>query len=82
MQTSHTTSFLLYFLARNPEKQEKLRQEILSVVGSKGTTVITPGALNELHYLKACIKESLRLVICLFSLNFEMEISHLGWCLD
>lgn len=58
--TSHTTSFLLYFLARNPEKQEKLRNEILTVVGPKGK-LVTPGALNELHYLKACIKESLRL---------------------
>lgn len=57
--TSHTTSFLLYFLARNPEKQKKLREEVLSVVGPKGTK-ITPSALNELHYLKACIKESLR----------------------
>ncbi|EFX79020.1 hypothetical protein DAPPUDRAFT_305015 [Daphnia pulex] len=59
--TSHTTSFLLYFLATNPEKQEKLRKEILSVLGPKGTQVITPSDLNELHYLKACIKESLRL---------------------
>jgi len=52
---------LLYFLARNPDKQEKLRDEILSVVGPKGTSV-TPEALNELRYLKASIKESLRFV--------------------
>ena len=59
--TSHTTSFLLYYLAKNPDKQERLRQEVLSVVGPKGTTV-TASALNDLHYLKACIKESLRLM--------------------
>ena len=57
--TTHTTSFLLYNLAKNPDKQEKMRREVLSVVGPKGSP-LTPGALNELHYLKACIKESLR----------------------
>ena len=60
LQTSHTTSFLFYFLAKNPEKQEKLRKEILSVVGPKGNNV-TLESLNKLNYLKACIKESLRL---------------------
>ena len=57
--TSHTTSFLFYFLAKNPDKQEILRKEILSVVGLRGSPVSVK-ALNELHYLKACIKESLR----------------------
>ena len=51
---------MLYFLAKNPEKQEKLRKEVLSVVGPKGNNV-TLESLNELNYLKACIKESLRL---------------------
>ena len=60
-QTSHTTAFLLYFLAKKPEKQEKLRDEILSIVGSKDSRV-TPKALNELRYLKACVKETLRSV--------------------
>ena len=60
LQTSHTTSFLLYFLAKNPEKQEKLRNEILSVVGPKGSRFKFQ-KLDELRYLKACVKESLRL---------------------
>nr|QST15059.1 CYP362A6 protein [Diaphanosoma celebensis] len=59
--TSHTTSFLFYFLAKNPEKQELLRKEVLSVVGPRGSP-ISLQALNELRYLKACIKESLRLM--------------------
>ena len=59
MQGCNTSSFLIYFLAKNPDKQEKLRKEILSVVGPKGSS-ITANALNEVPYLKACIKESLR----------------------
>ena len=58
--TSHTAAFLLYHLARNADKQDMLRKEILLVVGPKGSAV-TPSALNEMHYLKACLKECLRL---------------------
>ena len=58
--TSHTAAFLLYHLARNADKQDMLRKEILQVVGPKGSTM-TPSALNEMHYLKACVKECLRL---------------------
>ena len=57
--TSHSSSFLFYLLARNPEKQQKLREEILQVVGPRGSPV-TASAVNELHYLKACVKETLR----------------------
>ncbi len=57
--TSHTTAFLLYYLARNPRVQERLRQEVLQVVGPRGCPV-TATVLNDLQYLKACIKESLR----------------------
>ena len=57
--TSHSTSFLFYLLAKNPEKQQKLREEILQVVGPRGSPV-TASAVNELHYLKACVKETLR----------------------
>nr|QST15060.1 CYP362A7 protein [Diaphanosoma celebensis] len=60
--TSNVLSFLLFlFLAKNPEKQELLRKEGLSVVGPRGSP-ITVKALNELHYLKACLKESFRLM--------------------
>ena len=62
LQTSHVMAFLLYFLTRNPEKQEILRQEVLSVVGPRGSPA-TLQALNKMPYLKACIKESLRFVL-------------------
>ncbi|XP_013186889.2 cytochrome P450 CYP12A2 [Amyelois transitella] len=46
---SFTITTLLYHLATNPEKQEKVRQDILSKETSK-------------PYLRACLKESLRLL--------------------
>jgi hypothetical protein len=42
--------FLLYHLASNVEKQEKLYQEIHDVVGPKGK--ITEASLAQLKYLK------------------------------
>jgi len=51
--------FLFYNLARNPDKQEILRQEILNLVGPRGTPA-TVKALNKMPYMRACIKETLR----------------------
>ena len=53
----------LYFLARNPEVQEKLRSEVQSVVGTE--EVVTPIHINKMPYLRNCIKETLRYdVVC------------------
>ncbi|XP_013196085.2 cytochrome P450 CYP12A2 [Amyelois transitella] len=49
--TANTIMFTLYLLASNPEKQEKLREEILSTSNE-----------DKRPYLRACIKESLRLM--------------------
>lgn len=46
-------------MARNPEAQEKLRQEILENLDSEGH--LTFEKLSELPYLEACFHESLRL---------------------
>ncbi|XP_073969730.1 probable cytochrome P450 6a14 [Rhodnius prolixus] len=51
--------FTLYELSRNPEIQEKLREEILKEVNLAGA--LTYGALGQMHYLDQCIKESLRM---------------------
>ncbi|CAG0884942.1 unnamed protein product, partial [Darwinula stevensoni] len=59
-QTSNTVAFTMYHLAKNPEKQEKLYEEVKDILPSKDTP-ITPKVLNELSYLKACIKETFRL---------------------
>lgn len=51
---------VLYALARNPEKQEILRKEILSILPDK-TSQLTNQSLNSIPYLRAVIKEALRL---------------------
>ena len=53
--TGTTIAVLLYHLSRNPEKQDKLREECLSF------TEITVNNLDKLKYLKACLLESMRL---------------------
>ncbi|XP_001968779.3 probable cytochrome P450 28d1 [Drosophila erecta] len=66
--TSHTMTFLtdgfettaqvlthtLLFLARNPEEQRKLRQEV-------GTTELSYEQISELPFAEACIHETLRI---------------------
>ena len=59
MQTSSSTLWWLYNLARFPEVQEKLYEEIESVLGKDDD--VTPQHLAKLRYLKACLKESMRL---------------------
>jgi cytochrome P450 len=49
----------MYHLAKNPDKQEKLFQEIHRHLPGKEQPV-TSKILDELKYLKACIKESMR----------------------
>ncbi|XP_054706267.1 probable cytochrome P450 12a4, mitochondrial isoform X2 [Uloborus diversus] len=58
--TSHTVGFLLYHLARNPDKQEKLYHEVLKAFPSKESKM-SPTVFAELRYLKCCFKESQRL---------------------
>ena len=58
-QTSNTVGFTMYHLAKNPDKQEKLYEEIKKILPSKDMP-ITAKVLNELSFVKACIKETLR----------------------
>lgn len=46
-------------LLRHPRVMKKLQNEIIEIVGNK--TEITDNDLVEMHYLRAVIKESLRL---------------------
>ncbi|CAL1680777.1 unnamed protein product [Lasius platythorax] len=54
-------AFLLYFLARNPRIQKRLYDEIISVLPKTDKTTVIKESLENMPYLKACIKESLRL---------------------
>lgn len=57
--TSPTTVGQVYCLAINPDKQEKLYEEIKKVAPNKDEPV-TDEMLRRLPYLKACIKEGFR----------------------
>ncbi|KAH9509905.1 hypothetical protein Btru_044589 [Bulinus truncatus] len=57
--TAGSLAALFYNLARNPDKQEKLASEVRRFIGRTGE--VTPEILNQMHYLKACLKESFRL---------------------
>lgn len=58
--TSNTLGFFFYDMAKNPEKQEKLYREIQGLLPRKEDN-ITLEIFNKLHYLKACMKESIRM---------------------
>ena len=51
--------WLWYNLAKNRSVQDRIRKEICEVAGDN--PVITAEHFNKLHYLKMCIKESMRL---------------------
>ena len=58
--TSTSLTYLLHCLALHPECQERARQEVLTVLPAPGDRV-TPAAVSQLSYVKACLKETLRL---------------------
>jgi len=56
--TSNSANWMFLLLAKNQDKQDKLRAEIQSVVPSGDELNIQH--INQLHYLKATLRESLR----------------------
>lgn len=59
--TSSQTKALLFLLAKNPEKQEKLRKELRQILPTKDT-LLTSDKMKHLPYLRACMKESNRVI--------------------
>ncbi|XP_017091373.2 probable cytochrome P450 12a4, mitochondrial [Drosophila bipectinata] len=57
--TSSTFTALMLCLAKNPEKQEKLREEIMKILPEKDSE-FTEASMKNMPYLRACIKESQR----------------------
>jgi cytochrome P450 len=56
--TGNTLAFLIYNLARNPDKQQKLREEIQSF----GSGKLSASDVGKMKYFHACLKESLRVL--------------------
>ncbi|XP_066257197.1 probable cytochrome P450 49a1 isoform X2 [Euwallacea similis] len=58
--TSNAVASILYQLAVHPAKQHVLHQELDRILPRKNVR-LTPEKLDEMHYLKACIKETMRM---------------------
>lgn len=52
---------MLYLLAKNPEKQEKLRAELMNIMPDENTP-LSSDSMKNMPYLRAVVKEGLRLV--------------------
>ena len=57
--TSNTMQWVIYMMARNPDKQAILRQEVLSVLGEQKHA--SPDTIAQMPYLRAWVRETLRL---------------------
>ena len=62
----------LYHLAANPVKQEILYKEIVSILGKDGE--VTESKLNQLRYLKASMRESMRLFSAVLGLGRRTQV--------
>ena len=56
--TTKTVQWLWYNLSKHPNVQDKLHDELHSVI--RDSSVITAEHYNKLHYMKMCFKESMR----------------------
>ncbi|XP_055594219.1 cytochrome P450 4c3-like [Uranotaenia lowii] len=59
--TASAITFILYSLGKYPDIQQKVYNEIVSVIGEDKSTPVTLSTLNDLRYLELVIKESLRM---------------------
>ncbi|KAJ9079999.1 hypothetical protein DSO57_1029741 [Entomophthora muscae] len=59
--TANTLTTTFYYLAKHPEIQEKVRQEVNAVLNGE-KRIPTAEELKQLHYIDCIIKESMRIV--------------------
>ncbi|PKK60243.1 cytochrome P450 [Rhizophagus irregularis] len=67
--TANMLCFVIYFLEKNPEVKQKLRQEFDTVLGNDLTKPMTLKNIEELKYCDAVIKEVFRHIPVAFSLG-------------
>jgi cytochrome P450 len=61
--TANTITAIIYYLARYPEIQEKLRAEVIEVMGKSDKTLIPNNEqLKKMEYLNMIIKETIRIM--------------------
>ncbi|RIB22002.1 cytochrome P450 [Gigaspora rosea] len=61
--TGNAFSFLLYYIAKNPNVLVKIRKEIDEVFGPDQNVEFTLEKLDKCHYIEASVKESLRIIL-------------------
>lgn len=61
LQTTYTTCFVLYHLAKNPKIQNTLYQETCNILPNSSSQLNESIFVNKAPYARAVLKESLRL---------------------
>ncbi|OQR68085.1 putative cytochrome P450 49a1-like [Tropilaelaps mercedesae] len=81
--TSNTAAFLLYNMEIHPDAQDKAFEEISRLMAGRKNNAATFDNLNNIPFIKACLKKSLRLfpsitaVYCKFDKNVVMSGYHI-----
>ncbi|XP_022652030.1 probable cytochrome P450 49a1 [Varroa destructor] len=81
--TSNTASFLLYNMAINPEAQERAYKEASCLMEGRPSKDVIADDLNRIPYIKACLKESLRLFPSITGVyrKFDKDVTMSGYCI-
>ena len=69
--TGVTASFFLLDLAKNPDKQQLLYEEVENIIGKEP---ISESKLNQMRYLKACLHESQRVSPAVFGFSRQSQV--------